>query len=98
MQSIQGILGGVRNPNPSPELSENVTQVIAIVSGVVAVSRGALPRSAEDRGNTILNTLSDHCDRLSEVQAQRTVTKDSRQTMAQSSFAIANAVKELMKL
>jgi hypothetical protein len=98
MQSIQGILSGVRNPNPTPELSENVTQVITIVSSIVAVSRGALPRSAEDRGNTILNTLSDHCDRLSEVQAQRTVTKDSRQTMAQSSFAIANAVKELMKL
>jgi hypothetical protein len=98
MPAIQGILSGVRNTTPTPELSENVTQVITIVSSVVAVSRGALPRSAEDRGNTILNTLSDHCDRLSEVQAQRTVTKDSRQVMAQSSFAIANAVKELMKL
>lgn len=98
MPAIQGILGGVRNPNPSPELSEYITTVITIVSSIVAVARGALPRSAETRGNAILDTLSEHCDKLSEVQAQRAVTKDERQVMAQSSFAIANNVKELMKL
>lgn len=88
----------VRSPNPSPELSESLDQIIAIVSSIVAVSRDSLPPSAQDRGPAILKTLSEHCDKLSEVQAQRATTKESRQVMAQSSFAIASAVKELMKL
>ena len=89
---------GVRSPAPSPELSENLDQIVAIVSSIVAVSRDALPPASQDRGAAILRTLTDHCDKLSEVQAQRMVTKEARGTMAQSSFAIASAVKELMKL
>lgn len=98
VQAIQGVLAAVRNPNPSPELTEKITQIITIVSSIVAVSLDALPSASFDRGNTILDTLSDHCNKLSEVQAQGAVTKDSRQVMAQSSYAIASAVKELMKL
>jgi protein SPA2 len=96
--AIQGVLTAVRNPSPTVELNENVTQVIAIVSSIVAVCRDSLPMSAQERGQTILGTLTDHCDRLSEVQSERSVTKESRQVMAQSSFAIASVVKELMKL
>jgi len=54
--------------------------------------------SSQERGEAILATLSDHCDRLSEVQSERSVTKESRQVMAQSSYAIAGVVKDLMKL
>lgn len=54
--------------------------------------------SSRERGEDILATLTEHCDRLSEVQSERTVTKESRQVMAQSSFAIASVVKDLMKL
>jgi hypothetical protein len=45
-----------------------------------------------------LRELDDHANKLSEVQALPEVTKESRQTMAKSSFAIANAMKGLMKL
>ncbi|KAJ7835705.1 hypothetical protein B0H13DRAFT_1474313, partial [Mycena leptocephala] len=50
------------------------------------------------QGKDILRELSEHANRLSEVQALPEVTKDSRQVMAKSSFAIANAMKGLMKL
>lgn len=48
----------------------------------------------------MIRELSEHANRLSEVQNQnmREVTKESRQVMAKSSFAIANAMKGLMKL
>ncbi|KAG8788967.1 component of the polarisome [Serendipita sp. 397] len=98
VQAIQGVLTAVRNPTPSPELNENVTQIITIVSSIVAISRDSLPQSSYDRGLVVLNTLSEHCNKLSEVQAERSITKDSRQVMAQSSFAIASSVKDLMKL
>jgi hypothetical protein len=42
--------------------------------------------------------LSEHANKLSEVQAMSEVTKESRQIMAKSSFAVANAMKGLMKL
>ena len=96
--AIQGVLNAVRSPNPTIELNENVTQVITIVSSIVAVCRDSLPMSSQERGEAILATLSDHCDRLSEVQSERSVTKESRQVMAQSSYAIAGVVKDLMKL
>lgn len=80
------------------ELNDNVTQVITIVSSIVAVCRDSIPMSLRERGEGILATLTDHCDRLSEVQSDRNVTKESRQVMAQSSFAIASVVKDLMKL
>jgi hypothetical protein len=98
LQAIQGVLTAVRSPAPSNELNENLTQIITIVSSIVAVSRGSLPMSAQGRGLDILNTLSEHCDKLSEVQLEGAVSKDSRHVMAISSYAIANAVKELMKL
>lgn len=98
VQSIQAILNAVRNPSPSVELNDNVTQIITIVSSIVAVSRDSLPQSSYSRGLTILNTLSEHCNKLSETQSERTISKDGRQVLAQSSFAIASAVKELMKL
>ena len=41
---------------------------------------------------------NEHANKLSEVQALPEVTKESRQIMAKSSFAIANAMKGLMKL
>lgn len=45
-----------------------------------------------------MRELSEHADQLSEMQALPEVTKESRQVMAKSSFAIANAMKALQKL
>jgi Zn-dependent oligopeptidase len=79
-------------------MSENLTQIITIVSSIVAVCNDNLPPATAAQGKDILRELSEHANRLSEVQALPEVTKDSRQVMAKSSFAIANAMKGLMKL
>ncbi|KAL5504573.1 SPA2 [Sanghuangporus vaninii] len=96
--AIQSVLSGVRSPTPTPALNENLTQIITIVSSIVAVCKDSLPPSSGQAGGEILRELSEHANRLSEVQSMSEVTKDSRQVMAKSSFAIANAMKGLMKL
>ncbi|KAF9070817.1 hypothetical protein BDP27DRAFT_1323049 [Rhodocollybia butyracea] len=96
--AIQSVLSGVRSPTPSPTLNENVTQIITIVSSIVAVCKDNFPPTSAAQGNEILRELSDHANKLSEMQALPDVTKESRQVMAKSSFAIANAMKGLMKL
>ncbi|OCH92044.1 hypothetical protein OBBRIDRAFT_774139 [Obba rivulosa] len=96
--AIQSVLSGVRSPTPSPTLNENLTQIITIVSSIVAVCKDNLPPGSVQQGEDILRELGDHANKLSEVQAQAEVTKESRQIMAKSSFAVANAMKALMKL
>ncbi|KAK7045688.1 component of the polarisome [Paramarasmius palmivorus] len=96
--AIQSVLSGVRSPTPSPTLNENLTQIITIVSSIVAVCKDNFPATTSQQGNEILRELSEHANKLSEVQALPEVTKESRQIMAKSSFAIANAMKGLMKL
>ncbi|KAI8974031.1 hypothetical protein BD414DRAFT_468647 [Trametes punicea] len=96
--AIQSVLAGVRNPTPSPTLNENLTQIITIVSSIVAVCKGNFPPGSQQQGEEILRELGEHANKLSEVQAQAEVTKEARQVMAKSSFAVANAMKGLMKL
>jgi hypothetical protein len=76
-------------------LAENLTQIITIVSSIVALCKGSLPASVSPNGQKILDQLSEHCNKLSEVQAMPSVTKDARSMMAQSSFAIATSIKTL---
>jgi hypothetical protein len=96
--AIQRVLSGVRSPTPSPTLNEDLTQIITIVSSIVAVCHDNMPPSHAHQGGDILRELSDHANKLSEMQALPEVTKESRQVMAKSSFAIANAMKTLQKL
>ena len=96
--AIQSVLSAVRSTKQSPNLNENLTQIITIVSSVVAVCNDNLPPASERQGNILLEELSDHCNRLSEVQSLPNLDKEARQIMAKSSFAIANAMKDLVKL
>ena len=96
--AIQSVLSGVRSPTPSPKLNENLTEIITIVSSIVAVCKDNLPPVSSHQGNEILRELGEHASKLSEVQALPEVTKESRQIMAKSSFAIANSMKGLMKI
>lgn len=96
--AIQSVLSGVRSPNPSPSLSENLTEIITIVSSIVAVCSDNLPPASAQQGAEILKDLRDHAKTLEGVQRLPEVTKESRQIMAKSSFAIANAMKGLMRL
>jgi hypothetical protein len=67
------------------------------VSCIVAVCIDNIPPASSQQGNGILRELSEHANKLSEVLALP-VTKESRQIMAKSSFAVANAMKGLLKL
>lgn len=98
MYAIQAVLSGVRSPTPSATLNENLTQITTIVSSIVAVCKDNVPPASAQQGNEILRELDEHANKLSDVQSLPEVTKESRQTMAKSSFAIANAMKGLMKL
>lgn len=96
--AIQSVLSGVRSPQPSPTLNENITQIITIVASIVAVCNDNLPPGGALQGKEILKELTEHANKLSEAQASAEMTKESRQAMAKSSFAIANAMKGLTKL
>lgn len=98
MSAIQNVLSGVRSPNPAPALNENLTQIITIVSSIVAVCSDNLPPTSAQQGAELLKDLRVHAETLQDVQQSPEVTKESRQVMAKSSFAIANAMKGLMKL
>ncbi|KAJ2931253.1 hypothetical protein H1R20_g5821, partial [Candolleomyces eurysporus] len=96
--AIQSVLSGVRGPTQPQTLNDNLTQIITIVSSIVAVCNDNLPPASVQQGNEILRELGEHANKLSEVQALPELTKESKQIMAKSSFAIANAMKGLMKL
>ena len=83
-----------------PKLNESLTQIIAIVSSVVAVCHDNLSASrAQQQGGDILRELSEHANKLGEVRAlPGEVTKESRQVVLKSSFAIAIAMKTLQEL
>jgi len=68
------------------------------VSSIVAVCNNNMPAASVQEGNGILRELSEHANKLSEVQALPELTKESRQIIAKSSFAVANAMKGLVKL
>ena len=96
--AIQSVLSGVRGPTQPQTLNDNLTQIITIVSSIVAVCNDNLPPASVQQGTEILRELGEHANKLSEVQAMPELTKESKQIMAKSSFAIANAMKGLMKL
>ena len=98
IECIQTVLSSVRSPTPSAHLGDNVTQIITIVSSIVAVCTDNLPPTYVKQGTELLQELSEHATKLSDVQALPEMTKESRQVMARSSFAIANAMKGLSKL
>ncbi|KAK0460896.1 uncharacterized protein EV420DRAFT_1619444 [Desarmillaria tabescens] len=97
IDTIQSVLSSVRSPTPSNNLNENLTQIITIVSSIVAVCNDNLPPAHYKQGTQLLAELTEHANKLSEVQSAE-VTKESRQIMARSSFAVANAMRTLSKL
>ncbi|KAJ6568262.1 hypothetical protein DFH09DRAFT_432902 [Mycena vulgaris] len=96
--AIQSVLSGVRQSPPSPVLTDNRTMIIMIISSIVAVCSDNLPPTVVEQGNGILRELTEHANKLNEVQVLPEMTKESRQLMSKSSFAITNALKSLLKL
>lgn len=95
---IRNLLSAIRAGAGASELDENLTQIITIVSSIVAACKDSLPAASAKQGKEILDNLSDNCNRLSELQSQGEINKQTRQAMASSSFAVAKALKELRAL
>lgn len=101
VHSIQSLLSAIRSGSQGEQLNENLTQIITIVSSIVAISKDALPRGggAAGEGEAILADLTDHCDKLSEMQSEtgggQAFTKQTKQAMATASFGVAKSLKQL---
>lgn len=96
--SIQSLLAAIRRGAQVHELNENLTQIITIATSIVAVCKDSLPAASVQLGMEILHDLSENCNKLGEMQSLSEITKTTRQAMASSSFGVAKAMKELMKL
>ena len=91
VHSIQALLSAIRSGAPPQQLSQNLNEIIAIVSSIIAVSRDNLPPGEDVRsqGLAILRDLSDNCDRLTENQSTDTFSKAAKQSIASASFGVA---------
>ncbi|QRV84135.1 hypothetical protein RhiJN_12151 [Ceratobasidium sp. AG-Ba] len=96
--SIQALLSAIRTGAQGPEVNEHLSQIITIVSSIIAVSKDSLPRGQAKQGMEIVAQLTEQCGRLSELQGKAELNKTERQTIASNSFGVAKAMKELMKL
>ncbi|KDQ11966.1 hypothetical protein BOTBODRAFT_113544 [Botryobasidium botryosum FD-172 SS1] len=96
--TIQNLLSSLRAGAQGPDIHDDLTQIITIVSSIVAVSKDSLPAASVPQGEDLLRELSENCNKLSEMQAVSELTKPTRQTMQYSCFGVAKAMKELLKL
>lgn len=94
---IQSLLSSIRTgAQGGPPLSDTLTQIITIVSSIVAFTDDSIPQRPES--DKILRELTDNCNRLSEMQglaSSSNFDKQSKQAMAAASFGVAKALKEL---
>ena len=84
-------LSAIRGGAPPLQLNQNLTEIITIVSSIVAVSKESLPTASRAQGDEILRELVGNCDRLSEMQSQTEAafTKQTKQAVASASFGVA---------
>ena len=97
--ATQSVHSGMHSSNltPSSTINENLTQIIATTFSIIAVCCGNLPVATAVKGNEILRGLEEHANKLRKARLVE-VTPESRQVIMESSFAVANALKELMKI
>lgn len=96
MHSIQSLLTAIRSGAQGEQLNENLTQIITIVSSIVAISKDALPDDSRAEGDEILHDLADNCDKLSGMSQSSTTAvfdKQTKQAMASASFGVAKSLK-----
>jgi len=101
VNSIQNLLAVIRTGGHTPALDERLSEVIAIASSIVAVSRNSLPPNLKAEGDALLRDLVNNTNKLSEAQEHAhgvAFEKNSRQAIASASFGVAKSLKSLMKL
>ncbi|KAN0062694.1 component of the polarisome [Thecaphora frezii] len=95
VHSIQALLSAIREGAQGVQLNENLTQITTIVSSIVAISKGNLPAKSRAAGERILNELTDHCEKLSEMQSHPSFDKTTKAAMASASYGVAKGLKAL---
>lgn len=100
MQSITALLAAIRSGAQANKLEENLSQIITIVSSIVAILKENLPSALHGEAEPIINDLSDNCDKLVDLQNTATgpggtFSKQTKQQMATASFGIAKSLKSM---
>jgi hypothetical protein len=100
VQSITALLAAIRGGAQANKLEENLSQIITIVSSIVAILRENLPSALHSEAEPIITDLSDNCDKLVDLQNTAngpgaTFSKQTKQQMATASFGIAKSLKAM---
>lgn len=102
MQSITALLAAIRGGAQANKLEENLSQIITIVSSIVAILQEKLPAALHAEAEPVVNDLADNCDKLVELQntasapgAAGAFSKQTKQQMATASFGIAKSLKSM---
>jgi protein SPA2 len=80
------------------QLKEHLTQIVTIVSSIVAISKDNLPSATKKEGEAILADLTENCDKLGEMQGLMTFDKPTKTNMASASYGVAKGLKALESL
>lgn len=103
MHSITALLAAIRGGAQAPKLEENLSQIITIVSSIVAILKDNLPSSLRQDSEPIIDDLAKNCEKLIELQNSaseggQSFTKQIKQQMATASFGVAKSLKSLNSL
>lgn len=101
VSSIQSLLAAIRTGDQGQTLNQHLSEVIAISSSIVGVTRNCIPPSLRVRGDELLRDLVANTNKLSEAQETsrgEQFDKQTRQEIANYSFGVAKSLKALMKL
>ncbi|KDN47169.1 hypothetical protein K437DRAFT_267943 [Tilletiaria anomala UBC 951] len=93
--SISALLSAIREGAQGVQLRENLTQIVTIVSSIVAISNDNLPASTHKEGMRILANLTENCDKLGEMQSLTVFDKTTKTHMASASYGVAKGLKAL---
>ncbi|CAO1637176.1 unnamed protein product [Sympodiomycopsis kandeliae] len=92
---IQALLSAIREGAQGVQLNENLVQITTIALSIVAISQDNLPVESKERGQEILNNLSENCEKLLEMQTHTSFDKGTKSIMASASYGVAKGLKEL---
>lgn len=98
VRSIQALLSALRGGIQGQPLDEHLTEIITIVSSIIAMAQDHLPSESRVQGADVLREMSANRDKLVDAQDRSqggALDKAARQAVVQASFAIARSLKQL---
>lgn len=98
VHSIQSLLSAIRGGIQGQQLDDHLSEIVTIVSSIVAIAKDNLPADTQAQGSDILRELTSNCDKLADLQDRSSgaaFDKATKQAVAGASFAIARSLKQL---